>query len=171
MPVYLIRAGVSGPVKIGFAEDVRSRLVKMQVDNHENLILIREFIGGREEEDHLHTMFFAKRLRGEWHEYDIRMIGDVGLTEAEVPSVTPFVPRILENGTMELADWMASEKLTLVAFGKMTGASHSSVSRWCSGKLFPRRAKLVLIRDLTDGKVMPSNFVTKCSERLAKAVS
>lgn len=45
MTVYFVQVGKDGPIKIGFAKDVRSRLVKMAVDNHEDLTRILKAAG------------------------------------------------------------------------------------------------------------------------------
>ena len=86
MPVYMVRAGEHGPVKIGFADRMEGRLVKMQADNHERLVVLRLFVGGRDEEALLHQRFSELHLHGEWHSFSKAMLGDVGLTE--LPALT-----------------------------------------------------------------------------------
>lgn len=66
MAVYLIRAGNTGFVKIGYARDVRQRIAGMQVDNHEPLQLLRTWTGGKDEERDIHGRFANYRVRGEW---------------------------------------------------------------------------------------------------------
>lgn len=81
MPVYMVRAGEHGPVKIGFSTDVAGRLEKMQIDNHERLFVLRIFEGGQFEEALLHQRFADSWLHGEWHAFSKAMLGDVGLVE------------------------------------------------------------------------------------------
>jgi hypothetical protein len=82
MPVYMIRAGEHGPVKIGWTDDVGNRLRIMQIGNHEKLVVIRLFEGGETEEAALHKRFADQHLRGEWHHFSKAMLGDVGLVES-----------------------------------------------------------------------------------------
>jgi hypothetical protein len=81
MPVYMIRAGEHGPVKIGWSDVVEDRLGKMQIDNHEKLVVMRMFQGGILEETQLHALFADLHLHGEWHSFSKAMLGDVGLAE------------------------------------------------------------------------------------------
>lgn len=64
--VYFLRAGISGPVKIGRASDLRSRLHTVQTGNHEPLYVLGAIPGGRELERSLHARFSRQWLRGEW---------------------------------------------------------------------------------------------------------
>jgi hypothetical protein len=75
MPVYIIRAGQHGPVKIGFTNDLAKRLVELQVGNHERLTILRIFEGGQAEEAQLHERFAENRLHGEWHSFSQAMLG------------------------------------------------------------------------------------------------
>ena len=92
MPVYMIRAGENGPVKIGYAEHVALRLVKMQADNHERLTILRIFEGGQTEEAALHLLFADLRLNGEWFGFSRKMLGDVGLREIIEARAEPIQP-------------------------------------------------------------------------------
>lgn len=64
--VYFARAGEDGPVKIGHAKDVRSRLSSMQTGCPIPLTLLGVLPGGREREAEFHARFAALRVRGEW---------------------------------------------------------------------------------------------------------
>jgi hypothetical protein len=81
MPVYMIRAGQHGPVKIGYSDDVASRLLKMQADNHERLTILRLFEGGVIEEAMLHEWFADNWLHGDWFGFSKAMLDDLGLQE------------------------------------------------------------------------------------------
>jgi len=74
MPVYMIRAGEHGPVKIGFTNDLAKRLVELQVGNHERLSVLRLFDGGAAEEARLHERFAENWLHGEWHGFSNAML-------------------------------------------------------------------------------------------------
>ncbi len=87
MAVYMIRAGESGPVKIGFSDCIEHRLVKMQADNHEKLIVIRIFDGDLAVEATLHEQFSDLRLRGEWFSFSRLMLADLGFVDIPLPTV------------------------------------------------------------------------------------
>ncbi len=74
MAVYFIQAGTDGPVKIGFAEDVDRRLVKMQADNHKSLAILAIIeLGSRDLEASLHTRFRQERSAGEWFKPSVEL--------------------------------------------------------------------------------------------------
>jgi Meiotically up-regulated gene 113 len=73
--VYFIRAGVGGPVKIGWAVDAMTRLRDLQCGNHEELTLIHCATGGVMEEKSAHRQFMPHRIRGEWFSFDPKMVG------------------------------------------------------------------------------------------------
>ena len=96
MAVYFVQAGEDGPVKIGFAKDARSRLSKMQSDNHETLRLVACYEGTTKDERGLHQIFSCHRVRGEWFSADVlQHLGRVLLTplEIETPNRGPRKPR------------------------------------------------------------------------------
>ncbi len=65
--VYFVQAGLSGPVKIGIATELRPRLYDLQCSNHEALFVIAVILdAGRDEEQALHARFRGDWLRGEW---------------------------------------------------------------------------------------------------------
>ncbi len=98
MAVYFIRRGEDGPVKIGFAKDVVSRLSAIQISCAEPVSVIRLIEGGRETERAMHQKFAPVAIRGEWHKFDAAMlnVGD------EVPIPVPPRPALRADNTMEL---------------------------------------------------------------------
>lgn len=71
MPVYFVQGGKDGPVKIGWANYVSSRLVELQCASPVPLALVRAFDGPRALERALHDVFAAERLHGEWFEHSV----------------------------------------------------------------------------------------------------
>ena len=92
MPVYMIRAGDTGPVKIGHSNDPVGRLVGFQVVHYEKLRIIRLFEGGEAEEAQLHVRFADLYIRGDWHAFSRLMLGDVGLVEIGIEQKQPAAP-------------------------------------------------------------------------------
>lgn len=74
MPTYIIRAGDIGPVKIGWADDVPSRLRSLQTGNHETLHVLREVDTWWQSEREFHRRFTSHRLRGEWFTFHPEML-------------------------------------------------------------------------------------------------
>lgn len=65
--VYFIRAGASGPVKIGYtSRDIKQRLASLQCGHPEELLLLAAVSGDRTLEAELHQCFASHRLSGEW---------------------------------------------------------------------------------------------------------
>jgi len=109
MPVYMIRAGETGPVKIGHAGDPEQRRSELQVAHWERLAIIRLFVGGMDDERALHVRFSAHSIRGEWFSFVPEMMEDVGLEEIiRAPVASKYPPelkRVLETvgGPLKLA--------------------------------------------------------------------
>jgi hypothetical protein len=85
MPVYVIRAGDEGPVKIGHGKDPYRRLASLQSGSAQPLILLGTLAGAAPEELRLHQQFAADRIFGEWFKFNPRMLD--GLTPA--PRIRP----------------------------------------------------------------------------------
>jgi hypothetical protein len=69
---YFIRAGVSGPIKIGVATNVDHRLASLQTGHYQKLTVIRLIRGNAERA--LHRKFAHLRIRGEWFHFDEAML-------------------------------------------------------------------------------------------------
>jgi hypothetical protein len=87
MPVYMMRVGGEGPVKIGRAANALQRLRTFQGNHHQRVDIIRLFEGGEVEEFRLHMMFADLRLHGEWFTFSDRLLGDVGMADLPVPDI------------------------------------------------------------------------------------
>ncbi len=83
MPVYFIRAGKDGPVKIGWSKNVNSRISSIQTSNHGDIVLLRSIECDKIGESIFHYFFCDNRIRGEWFEYDERML-DITLEIAAI---------------------------------------------------------------------------------------
>jgi T5orf172 domain len=65
--IYFIRAGQSGPVKIGYTEcAVEKRVACLQIGNPEPLRLLHVCSGGLDREQWIHRLFDHARVHGEW---------------------------------------------------------------------------------------------------------
>jgi transcriptional regulator with XRE-family HTH domain len=59
---------------------------------------------------------------------------------------------------MKLADWLAREGLSQVAFARRLNVTRASVSNWCLGERTPQRRYREAIRRETDGLVTANDF-------------
>jgi len=78
MYVYFIRAGHTGPIKIGVASNVDRRLDTLQTGNHMELFLVAKIkcqskTHAYSIENALHKKFKGKRIRGEWFMPNIKI--------------------------------------------------------------------------------------------------
>lgn len=92
MSVYFIRAGDSGPVKIGFAAEPQRRLRYLQTTSHARLQILRVVEGDRAVEKYFHQKFSERRLMGEWFRFSDEM-----LTEPPI-----FIPRNIAESIKRL---------------------------------------------------------------------
>lgn len=152
MPVYIIRAGEHGPVKIGFAEDVRLRLTKMQADNHERLTVLRVLVGGQQEESELHLRFAAQRMRGEWFEFSPELLGDLGIPD-EVQAVEATEPH-----PHPLGRYLQTAGTPIEEFAARIGVSMQAIYRYLDGERIPARDVMAKIVRATSGSVQPNDF-------------
>lgn len=106
--IYFIQAGAGGPVKIGVAIDVSSRLRELQVANAAELQVLRVLDGGLTGEQWLHREFSDQRIRGEWFAFLPSML------TVEVPhSPSPETPPVwgLIADLTAGGDWPSPEAL------------------------------------------------------------
>ena len=107
MYVYFIRAGYTGPIKIGVAANVQRRLETLQTGNHQTLYIIATIkYPGRaeayEKEKKFHKLFKGKRLRGEWFSNKIKMseINDE-MNKVRKKSETKMIDKRLDDLLLE----------------------------------------------------------------------
>ena len=68
--VYFIQSGDDGPIKIGFATEVASRLSELQTGCPAKLHLLGKVRGSMQLEKDLHALFAGLRISGEWFRPD-----------------------------------------------------------------------------------------------------
>jgi len=127
MPTYIIRAGLTGPVKIGRADDVEARRRDLQTAHHETLHVLRVLDTPFDAEPILHAKFAALRIRGEWFEFDQEMLSFVPETPVDLETVEPVGTTWPEL----LAPWSD------VDIARRIGCSPAIVKHWRQGKSGP----------------------------------
>lgn len=84
--VYFIQQGETGPIKIGWSTNVRSRLASLQTATHERLRLLLVLDGQPEDERRLHAWFARERRGGEWFHSNGELWGFIAAKLAPAPS-------------------------------------------------------------------------------------
>lgn len=135
MAVYLIRAGETGPVKIGYAADPVDRLVNLQTAHWEQLHLLRVWEGELADEAALHLRFSDLRIAREWFSFSRKMLGDVGLKR--IDGLAEEKPKKLSERRFVLCSLPAMRIEEIIgagggpsALGKTIGLKHSSILSW-----------------------------------------
>lgn len=138
MKVYFIRAGLSGPVKIGVTADLERRLLDLQCGNHEELHVIRTEPGSGAVEAWLHQRFDGRLIRGEWFHFHPTML-TIAIPAPEALVETPLARAIaLVGGQSELA--------------RRIDVTQQQVWKWLqSGRPAPESVRA--IERATDGRV------------------
>lgn len=68
--VYFVQQGLTGNIKIGYSENLKSRISTLQTSSPEKLRLLHAIpASGQQDETRFHEMFKHKRSHGEWFEY------------------------------------------------------------------------------------------------------
>jgi hypothetical protein len=88
MPVYFIRSGDDGPVKIGVSWNPAARIKSLAEASPVALRIIRVVDGNHQIERQLHARYKSLRLRGEWFLFCPTMMGDIGLADLPIPSLS-----------------------------------------------------------------------------------
>lgn len=66
---YAISDAAADQVKIGFTQNVQTRLKGLQTGHHAHLRVLWQGEGGAALEAHLHAHFARRRIRGEWFDF------------------------------------------------------------------------------------------------------
>jgi hypothetical protein len=159
MPVYMIRAGENGPVKIGVTDDVGKRLRNMQTGNSERLSVLRVFEGSADEERRLHARFLSLRLRGEWFHFSPELLDDLGLVEiptlVAAPEPEPIIVR--DNPVLftaaEIEERGRRIGISIATICERAKIALSTFYRWRSGDTEPRLDVYGRLKDVTEPPV------------------
>jgi len=133
MPVYFIRAGEEGPVKIGWAVDPQQRLAVLQTAHHEELVLLRVLDGEQPEERQLHRRFGPHRIRGEWFRFVDAMLAPDPFTPPASPSSPRAPMRPFSSGQLRVL-----AHTYCLATSTKPDALSGKVFTQANRKLFPR---------------------------------
>lgn len=160
MPLYLFHAPTLSLCKIGFANNIERRFKAVQTSCPAPLAIIAKRDGGRWDEAILHQELSGHRAHGEWFFFsdEVEKIFrnfsfGVGLVDCKLQ----HSPR--SYGSNTLARWMSREQLTDSNLAHQLGVNHTSVMRWRRGLFPPDWKSLVALAEITNGAVMPNDFL------------
>lgn len=126
MPCYILQAGDTPNVKIGWAaEDAKARLRRLQAGCWETLRLLRTVPGSRRTEVWLHRQFSDFRIARDWFRFDARML------TIDVPDISS--PDLTKSPPMQIAALFGGQTAMAQAIGK----SQSTVWDWVSSGRVP----------------------------------
>ncbi len=169
MPVYLIRAGEDGPVKIGRATNVVHRMANLQCGHYQKLVLLRTLDHDEpaKAEAWLHRKFLSMRIIREWFRFHHTML------TIHLPadfSISPAVPRSMPEWFYEtpsqrrrkrsrLDEWLEDKGITRLAFAARLGVPPSYVAeRCCARQALPSPEIIRRIERETDAEVTVADF-------------
>jgi transcriptional regulator with XRE-family HTH domain len=61
---------------------------------------------------------------------------------------------------MRLSEYLLTNNIRPLTFARLLGVSHTTVGRWASGEVPPSLAWMEEIARVTNGDVMPNDFMT-----------
>lgn len=151
MATYIIRAGLTGPVKIGKADDVERRRATLQTAHHEELVVLRVIDTAFDAEPVMHKQFAHLRIRGEWFDFDPEML------TFDPPSPHELVEKSLAGLVSRFGVKRLAERIRI---------SVRTIEGWVSGKTFGPQAKSVVAM-LQDKETAPIILIAAGREDLA----
>lgn len=83
--IYLIQNTVTGLCKVGYSKRPKSRLSQLQTSCADTLALLEVIEGGIPEEQELHRLFAADRVRGEWFTFSAALLAVFEAGAVEMP--------------------------------------------------------------------------------------
>lgn len=132
MACYLIRAGDTDRVKIGYAVDVDSRRRELQSGCWERLIHLRTWEGNRFTEGWLHRRFSSCRIARDWFIFDSAMMEVEPPAMIEVAHTSSTLLSPFEIEARARANGMSKKQLCAKA-----GIAESTLTRWKNGATTP----------------------------------
>lgn len=154
MTTYIIRAGLTGPVKIGKADDVERRRAELQTAHHEELYVIRVIDTAFDAEPLFHQRFADRRIRGEWFEFDLEML--------------TFIPEPTPTSSARTLGGLVS-RFGVKKLAERLLCSRRTVENWAKGNVSGPQARHAVAM-LRDPELAPIVLLAAGREDLANPV-
>lgn len=147
MAVYFIQAGDGGPVKIGVSDAPDKRLLNMQSNHYDELVLLRTIPGHLAEERWLHWHYRSHQIRAEWFQ--------------PCPSMLWVEPKLNHGLSMHpLALYRARHGLTMTQAARLFNISTSTVCIYEQFGSVPGKQALARIVEATKGELTRADFTS-----------
>lgn len=152
MPVYIIRAGDTDMVKIGWADEPEQRRAVLQTAHWMPLQIVRLIEGIPATERWMHRRFATVRVTNEWFRWDDDM------RHVQPPQILSEV-----NPVTDIIDALDGP----AKVSKATGININTVRNWYDRKSIPARYHAAILR-IAEGKVTAEQIIAahsgSCSE-------
>lgn len=147
----------NGPIKIGVAIDVKSRLSGIQTHNPNKLNVLGIIKGDVALERKLHKKFKKYNINREWFERSEELINFINSNTIKPKNLDIYKPQKkrttkckLQNIVLsdQLKSYMKKYDLTLTKIYRKTGVSKSTISSWLNGSVPRDIRKLKAVADI-----------------------
>lgn len=132
MTVYWVKAGDTGPVKVGHAANVPARIRELQTGCPWPLILLRTEPGDRDLEGALHCYYRARQVRAEWFLLTNAEV-QVSLDGIRPPPRVTALPgvrlNVIEQFILEVEEFCRTHGVSEAAFGRLATNNPKFLSR------------------------------------------
>ena len=160
MPVYMIRAGQTRMVKIGWTKGpVADRCSDLQCGHYEKLHVVRVIEGAQWIERWLHSRFATRRIRREWFRLVAEMLvitPSKRLLAAHAKSAAPLNAKPLVREAPRVAGPPHAPRYFIERLGgrrrtaEVCGITPAAVSRWHRRGIPPRHRRNLVIYAATN---------------------
>lgn len=143
--VYFARAGLDGPIKIGFSARFKTRIAQLRTSSFHDIVLLATISGSLQTEHELHQRFAAAHIRGEWFHPVPELLAYVAILPPYVGAVrkpkkiaTPPSPRPKREPLHKPEDsvlwqWRLAKGLSRREAAKELQVSERSIENWEAG--------------------------------------
>lgn len=139
MPCYLVRAGQTGRVKIGFSKNIQARMLHLQCSNPEHMHVLRSWDGGRKTEKWLQQHFAHAHVVREWFTFDPAMLTvEPPRSVEEIQATKP--PKVLTR-IEKIVSYFGSQ----TALARAIGVGQASVFDWIQSDRIPSTRIMVIV--------------------------
>jgi len=145
MPVYLIRAGATEFVKIGWADDPEARRLTLQTAHWLPLSVIRLIDGVQATERWMHRRFRERHVLMEWYCFDEAML-----------TIDP--PALMPMPDTPLGRYLNDKSMSVAEFAALLGVRVQAVYRYVNETRLPNRSVMLRIMEVTEGAVTADDF-------------
>lgn len=153
--VYFIGAGRdNNPIKIGYADDLGTRLTQIQTSHWLRLNVLATVAGGADLESRYHDQFKHLHVRGEWFWRTSDIDDEIARLNGRVAAV-----RATDNISL-LAAWIDDADLTAKEAAQRFGISESALSLLLAGKRGIGFKTATSIEKVTGGAVRVDRWLT-----------